>query len=93
MSAIRSPETAQCDKFVWSAGDEWVRFAVRLKNLIQLSVQVGAVSDNAHQLPPHRWWGESATLRRENGYQSFDKLRTRVQGVKGDKLLAESGDA
>jgi len=51
----------------WRAGDEWVRFAV---NLIQLCVQLGAVSGDAHQLLSPKWRGESATLRRENGYQT-----------------------
>jgi hypothetical protein len=55
-------------------------------NLIQLCVQVGAVSAT-HQLLPPRWWGESATIAGE--WLS----NVGVQGVTGDKLLAESGDA
>jgi hypothetical protein len=43
-SAIRSLETAQCDRVAWRVGDEWVRFAVKLMNLIQLCVQVGETS-------------------------------------------------
>ena len=70
-SAIRSLETAQCDtnKVAWCAGDEWVRFAV---NLIQLCVQIGAGSRDAHQLLPPKWRGKSATLQRETGYQTLE---------------------
>ena len=43
-SAIRSLETAHRNIVARRAEDEWVRFAVRLMNLIQLCVQVGETS-------------------------------------------------
>jgi len=63
------------------AGEGWVRLAVKLKSLVQLCVQVGAVSE-AHQLPSPRWRGESITLRRETGHQT--------SGCKGEKGISAS---
>ena len=70
-SAIRLPETVHCDQVARRAGDGQIRFAVNLKNLVQLYVQVGEASRLANSHPPGGW-GESATLRRENGYQTSE---------------------
>jgi hypothetical protein len=70
---------------------------VKCLNLVQLCVQVGAVSRRAtHQLLPPRWRGESATVRlssRRSPTAGDWLSNVGVQGVKGDKLLAEGGDA
>jgi hypothetical protein len=50
-SAIRSPETAHRDQVAQRAEDGWTRFAVNLKNLVQLCVQVGEVSKSPTPTP------------------------------------------
>jgi len=66
------PATTHCDSVARRVGDEQVRFAVRLMNLMQRCVQVGAMGPMTRQLLPSRWKGESATLWWENGHQTSE---------------------